>query len=197
MHPDIEAWDAWHPRVAAQRLADVRFPWYVAAGWALDLFRGARSREHGDLEIAVPEALFETVPQRLPELDFYVPQGAGRLAPMTEENLHDDSHQTWGYDRAAGAWRIDVFREPHDGETWICRRDESIRRPYADIIARTADGIPYLCPEVVLLFKAKGTRPKDQADFENALPRLTDAQRMWLVHALQTLHPGHAWLARL
>ena len=86
---------------------------------------------------------------------------------------------------------------PHDGETWICRRDASIRRPYADIIARTADGIPYLCPEVVLLFKAKGTRPKDQADFDNALPRLTDVQRMWLVHALQTVHPGHAWLARL
>ena len=40
MHPDIEAWDAWHPRYAHERLAGVRFPWYVAGGWAVDLFLG-------------------------------------------------------------------------------------------------------------------------------------------------------------
>jgi hypothetical protein len=197
MHPDIEAWDAWHPRIAAARLADVGFPWYVAAGWAIDLFLGRQTREHEDLEIAIPASLFETIPRRFPELDFFVPQGQGVLARMTEENLGGDSHQTWGYDRAAGVWRIDVFREPHDGATWICRREESIRRPYADIIAHTADGIPYLGPDVVLLFKAKATREKDQRDFENALPRLTDAQRAWLESALQIVHPGHEWLARL
>ena len=198
MQPDIEAWDAWHPRVAADRMAGVDFPWFVAAGWAIDLFLGRPTREHGDLEISVPDSLFETVPQRFPELDFHVPQGEGRLAPMTEENLAgDDSHQTWGYDRAAGVWRMDVFREPHDEQTWICRRDESIRRPYAELIARTADGIPYLSPEVVLLFKAKAARSKDRADFDNVLPRLTDEQRAWLARALRIVHPGHEWLARL
>src|SRR5207302_6557573 len=25
-------------------------------------------------------------------------------------------HQTWALDRAAGCWRFDVFREPHEGE---------------------------------------------------------------------------------
>jgi hypothetical protein len=29
---------------------------------------------------------------------------------------------------------------------WICRRDETIRLPYAEIIRHTADGIPYLTP---------------------------------------------------
>ena len=32
----------------------VTAPWCVAAGWALDLFRGEQTREHEDLEIAVP-----------------------------------------------------------------------------------------------------------------------------------------------
>ena len=94
-------------------------------------------------------------------------------------------------------WRIYVFREPHDDQTWICRRHESIRRPYADIIARTTDGIPYLCPEVVLLFKAKATREKDRRDFEYAFPRLTNSQRAWLGGALRMVHPGHEWLARI
>jgi hypothetical protein len=33
-------------------------PWCVAAGWALDLFRGMQTREHGDIEIAIPAAGF-------------------------------------------------------------------------------------------------------------------------------------------
>src|SRR5438132_14268800 len=28
-------------------------PWYVAGGWAIDLFVGRVTREHGDLEVAV------------------------------------------------------------------------------------------------------------------------------------------------
>jgi hypothetical protein len=49
-------WDAWSPREAAARLAGVDVPWAVAGGWALDLFRGEVTREHSDLEIAVPAA---------------------------------------------------------------------------------------------------------------------------------------------
>jgi hypothetical protein len=40
MRPDLDAWEPWHPKVLAQRLAGLPVPWYVAAGWALDLFRG-------------------------------------------------------------------------------------------------------------------------------------------------------------
>src|SRR6266480_887956 len=65
-----------------------------------------------------------------PELDFWVPAGEGVLVPTTPEALAGDSHQTWAWDPAAGRWRFDVFREPHDGDVWICRRDEQrIRRP--------------------------------------------------------------------
>jgi hypothetical protein len=90
-----------------------------------------------------------------------------------------------------------VFREPHDDGTWICRRDETIRRPYRDIIHHTSDGIPYLAPELVLLFKAKHARPKDQADFDGALPRMSPAQRQTLAGLLARVHPGHRWLTSL
>jgi hypothetical protein len=195
MHPDIELWDAWHPRVLAARLRDLPVPWYVAAGWAIDLFRGEQTRRHEDLEVALPAGSFGLVPPLFPEIDFFVPAGAGRLTAMTPEALAGESHQTWAYERAAGRWRFDVFREPHDGGTWICRRDERIRLPYADIIRRTADGIPYLTPEIVLLFKAKARRGKDRADFTGTLPLLTAAQRAWLDDALALVHPGHPWAA--
>ena len=31
-HPDIDAWQAWHPRRPAERLRDPPVPGYVAAG---------------------------------------------------------------------------------------------------------------------------------------------------------------------
>jgi len=38
-----------------------------------------------------------------------------------------------------GRYRVDVFREPHGGDTWICRRNPSLRLPYGRVVRRTAD----------------------------------------------------------
>jgi hypothetical protein len=185
-------WEPWSPGEVAQRLAGIAVPWYVAGGWALDLLRGQATRAHEDLEIAVPAAGFPAVRQALGELDFAV-AGNGRIWPLGSP-AYGLWHQTWGRDRASGVWRVDVFREPHQAGTWICRRDLRIRRPYEEIIVTTADGLPYLTPEVVLLFKAKHRRPKDDADFAATLPLLTGPQRGWLTGALQMVHPHHPWL---
>jgi hypothetical protein len=174
----------------------VQTPWYVAAGWALDLFRGRQIREHGDLEIGVPFARFSEIRERFAQ---YVFDGVG------SEQIWEDAgpevlaatHQTWLRDPATGQYLVDVFREPHDGDIWICRRDETIRLPYSEIIRRTDDGIPYLAPEFVLLFKAKHVRAKDQADFEATVPHLESRQREALAGFLEKVHPGHAWSAGL
>ena len=75
--------------------------------------------------------------------------------------------------------------------------DETIRLPYRGIIRRTPDGIPYLTPELVLLFKAKHARAKDQADFDATIPYLTSDQRATLAGLLARAHPGHRWIAQL
>ncbi|MGY4981543.1 nucleotidyltransferase domain-containing protein [Streptomyces sp. 900105755] len=188
--------DPWRPEQVADRLGGVGGPWCVAAGWALDLFRGEQSRPHGDLEIAVPVAGFAEVRDRFPEYVFDA-VGSGRVWAAAGEEALAATHQTWARDPVSGRFLFDVFREPHEGSTWICRRDESLRLPYGAIIERTADGIPYLVPELVLLFKAKEPRPKDHADFDGVLPLLSrarrDALRAWLTRA----HPGHPWSAKL
>jgi hypothetical protein len=189
--PDLDAWDAWHPQVMADRLAGLTLPWCVAAGWALDLFHGAQTRPHHDLEIAVPAALFPEVAARFEDCRFGVPQD-GELVPATPGTMRT-SHQTWAWEPATGKWRFDVFREPHDDETWICRRDQNIRRPYHEIIEQTPGGIPYLAPEIVLLFKAKDTRDKDEADFHGILPKLDRRRRRWLNDALASTSPAHPW----
>jgi len=193
--PDLEAWEAWHPRVLADRLSGVDVPWCVAAGWALDLFRGAQSRAHDDVEIAVPAARYGAVAERFGDCEFYAVYD-GEVWPVSDDTLRA-GHQTWARDTATGKWRLDVFREPHDGDVWICRRDSRIRRPYREIIEFTADGIPYLTPEIVLLFKAKGRRDKDEADFAGVVPMLDVGRRTWLDDALGLVHPAHPWRAVL
>lgn len=188
--------DAWRPEQVAERLAGVGAPWCVAAGWALDLFRGGPSRVHGDLEIAVPAAGFQEIRDRFPK---YVCDavGSGRVWPAAEAEALAATHQTWLRDPATGRFLFDVFREPHEDRTWICRRDDTLRLPYNEIIERTADGIPYLVPELVLLFKAKACRSKDQTDFDRVLPLLSGVRRNALKGWLERVHPGHAWLAKL
>jgi hypothetical protein len=186
-------WDPWRPEDVARRLAGVSAPWYVAAGWALDLFRGQQTREHGDLEIAVPAPDFGAVRQALAGYDLEV-IGSGRAWPL-DSPAFGVMHQTWVREPATGVYRLDVFREPQRDGAWVCRRDETIRRPYEQIIRRTADGIPYLVPEIVLLFKARhSAEPKNQADFCGTLPLLDAAAAGWLRWALARVHPGHEWI---
>jgi hypothetical protein len=197
VHPDDAPWEAWRPEDVAARLAQVEAPWYVAAGWAIDLFLGRERREHEDLEIAVPAVGFGEVAEALGELDFHVVAPATAVPVAESGDLFETHHQTWGLDRAANAWRVDVFREPSDGDTWICRRDPAIRLPYSELIEPSDAGIPYLRPEVVMLFKAKGARPKDEGDLAAVLPRLEPARRRWLAEAIERVHPGHFWLPDL
>ncbi|MEY9906221.1 hypothetical protein ABIA35_002438 [Catenulispora sp. MAP12-49] len=198
---DIEALDerwarAWSPTEITRRLADAEAPWYVAGGWALDLFRGRQTRRHADLEIAIPAAEFGAISGLFPG---YVFDGVGQncLWPDASAEVLAATHQTWLRDPSSGDYVVDVMREPHEGDTWICRHDPTIRLPYSEIICRTADGIPYLRPELALLFKAKHARPKDQADFDGALPELSPAQRERLAELIGHVYPDHTWLARL
>ncbi|MFJ1708218.1 nucleotidyltransferase domain-containing protein [Kitasatospora sp. NPDC088346] len=186
---------AWTPEEVTARLAGLATPWYVAGGWAVDLFRGGRTREHGDLEIAVPAAGFAEIRSRFAGFAFDV-VAFDRIWELTPE-VSGLTHQTWLRDPSTGRYLVDVFREPHDGPTWICRRDPSIRLPYTAVVRRTPDGIPYLAPELALLFKAKAVRPKDQQDFAGALPLLDGAARRTLAALLARVHPGHRWLADL
>jgi hypothetical protein len=197
--PDLNDWDAWRPEEIAIRLAYVDVPWYVAGGWAIDLFLGVERRLHEDLEIGIPADRFNSVAAALPELDWFT-VGDGLAWSFPDPDGRDrfcEHHQTWGRDRDSHRWRVDVMREPHDGELWIARRDARIRLPYAELTQRTEAGIPFCVPEVELLFKARATRPKDEGDFAAVLPHMTARSRAWLRDSLQLVHPGHRWLTIL
>jgi hypothetical protein len=196
--PDLDAWRAWEPAEAYAVLAGVGLadtPWFVAGGWAVDLHLGRRTREHEDLEVAIPRPRFDAWRAGLASFDLY-DAGSGRVMPLgPSDQPNPDNHQIWLYD--GRFWRMDTFLEPGDDTTWVSHRDERVRVPMARVVGHTADGIPYQRPEYVLLGKAKHQRSKDEADLASLLPSLDIAARRWLAESLELVHPGHPWISRL
>jgi hypothetical protein len=78
----------------------------VAAGWALDLFRGMQTREHADIEIAVPAAAFPKIRDRFPGYAFDA-VGSGRIWENAAPDVLAATHQTWPRDPATGYDRGD------------------------------------------------------------------------------------------
>lgn len=174
-------------------------PWFVAGGWALDFWRNRQTRFHSDLEVSVFRCdlseLYDLIKDRRPLAIFPGPD----LRPWTGEALPDEVHQLRiaPVDTSAGAVEFDFFLNPNEGDYWVSRRDPRLTLPLHEVSRPSRGGTPVLAPEVVLLFKAKHLRPKDLEDFNSYLPRLDARARAWLKHALELVHPGHEWIARL
>jgi Aminoglycoside-2''-adenylyltransferase len=194
--PDLDAWQAWQPEEVARLLQGCLVPWCVAGGWAIDVHVGRQTREHEDLEIAIPASQFGVFRHFFGGFDLYDASGGRWLGPDDVPTM-PEHHQVWVWERAVGAWRLDIFLEPGDEETWVSHRDEHIRMPLREAILRTGSCIPYLRPEIVLFTKAQRAEAKDDHDLAAAMPTLDALQRRWLAQAIELLYPGHRWLASI
>lgn len=194
--PDQHAWAAWHPHELKRRLGKLSLPWCIVGGWALDLWHGGPTREHEDIEFTVLRGDLSVFRAALADMKLFV-AAKGKLSPLSTKDVPRAVTQLWCWDERAARWRADMMIEPGTCETWAYKRDPSLTRPRGEAVAMTNDGIPYLRPACVLLFKAKHRRAKDEADLRLALPKLEASERRWLREALDRVHPGHDWLGML
>ena len=185
------------PAIAAvtEALHGLDVPWCIAGGWAIDLFLGRRTREHGDLDLAI----FRDGQARL----------RGHLAGWSFRVARHGVLVEWG----EGEWLAAPYHEIHArspaglaaefllneraGDEWVFRRDPAVRCPAAEWIERSPGGLPVLSPAIVLLYKAKAPRASDLLDFHAVRAQLSPERRAWLRAALQRVHPGHPWLRAL
>ena len=194
---DHDAWSSWHPTELKCRLSGIPRPWCIVGGWALDLWHGYQTRDHDDLEFTILRDDLRTFRQTLNGMEFYTAgNGIVEHLPLHEEPPSAIS-QIWCQDIEERCWRVDMMIEPGTLESWVYKRDPAIVRPRAEMVDTTSDGLPYLNPAAILLFKAKHRRIKDEIDFENALPKLAISDRTWLKTCLEIAHPGHEWAQRL
>jgi hypothetical protein len=199
----LGAWRPWSPQAVAQFFAPLSAPWWIAGGWAIDLFLGRRTRKHEDIDVQVlrrdqqaVRALFGAADVQAalpPPRDETWPFRSWRLG----EELDADIHDVWCRLTPTEPWALQLMIADTRDERWVYRRAPTITRLIAEIGCVTAGGIRYLAPEIQLLYKAKGLRPKDEADFTEVLPTLDQERRQWLRNVLAEAHPHHPWLDRL
>ncbi|WP_161606038.1 hypothetical protein [Microlunatus speluncae] len=178
--------------------------WWIAGGWAIEAFTGVQ-RPHGDLDPSVPRHELALLRRHLAgRFDVWIADRGSLLPLLPDEDpdgppeklLPEECENLWLRPGGDEPWAYDIILMTVDQQTWSYKRDQRIRLPLADILWRQ-DGVNYLRPEIQLLHKARGLRPKDQFDFEAVLPRLEPERRDWLRAALELAHPGHPWLTEL
>lgn len=197
-HTPLHRWDPASLAEVADRFRGLTAPWWVAGGFAIELAVGHRIREHGDIDVLLLRRDQLAAQQALPDWAWWAADPPGSLRPWAAgEVLPESVHDIWCQPEPGGPWRIQIMLDEADGQEWVSRRDPRVRRPIATLGPTSADGVPYLAPEVQLFYKAKAPRPKDEADLAAALPSLTAPQRHWLTHAITHAYGPHPWTARL
>ncbi len=117
---------------------------------------GRSWRDHEDTDIGVLRRDVIALRPVLEGWDIRI-AAAGRLTPWTGQPLEVALHQNnlWCRREAHGPWLLDVTIGEGDDELWIDRRDPTVRIPWAHAVLRTSDGVPYLAPDLQLLFKSR------------------------------------------
>jgi aminoglycoside-2''-adenylyltransferase len=186
-------WDAFTPAQAKSLFDAIGIRWWIAGGHAVEAFTGLH-REHEDIDVSIFRRDVPALRVALRGRLHMWSAGTGGLRPVDDRFPEPavDADQVWLREHALSPWRADVVLNPDDEGRWVSRRDRSFSAPLDDVTWER-DGIRYLRPEIVLAFKAKLARPKDERDFAATLPLLDGPARAWLADYLARKEPEHAW----
>ncbi|QQZ09954.1 nucleotidyltransferase domain-containing protein [Heyndrickxia vini] len=164
--------------------------WFIAGGCAIDLFIGKETREHKDIEFAVFRKDQLYLKEYLKEWEFKKVI-KGEFYTWGNEFLELPIHEIYA---SLNEEKIEILLNETKENDWLFRRDVRISYPLNSVWSITKTGIPYLNPEIVLLYKAKYTREIDHQDFIAIRDYLDNDKKKWLRHALELHEPEHIWL---
>ena len=190
-------WRPTKPAEVQEWLRSFSRPWWIAGGWALDLFLGRITRAHGDLDVGIFRRDTLNACATLSDWELFEAH-AGLLTRLNPESLPSRKANSLWCRRPSGfEWAFELMLDEGGDYDWSFRRESCIRRTLERAIHRSANGVPYLAPEIQLLYKSKSARPKDELDFAAVIPRLDKEARDWLRTSLAVVSPSHRWLSEL
>ncbi|MFK8844012.1 nucleotidyltransferase domain-containing protein [Streptomyces sp. Ac-502] len=169
LYPPLGRWDPAPLTDVAARFSRAGSPWWVAGGFAIGLAVGRRVRSHDDIDVLLLRRDQLVDQQVLAGWQWWAADPPGSLRPWAPGETLPSASTTSGAGRAP--------------------RPPAGRRPRRHLRRRGAD--------VQLFYKARTPRPKDEQDFDAALPVLTERQRGWLADAITDTYGPPPWLGRL
>jgi hypothetical protein len=185
------------PEMVQSLMREFKPHWFIAGGWAIDLFLGAKTREHDDIEIAIFRNDQIALQEYLGDWNLQI-AADGKLSEWkTGEFLELPVHAIHCFSENPKLPFLEVLLNESDDKVWQFRRNRQITKPLREIYLTNDAGIRFLCPEVVLLYKSKNPRAKDEQDFLAAVKQLENPAKKWLKNALSACYSEHKWLELL
>lgn len=206
---------------ANKLLKNCGFEYAFCGGWAIDLFIGAETRKHGDIDILAYWPERDTIIQYMQSLGFRVYEmlGGGKAHHITD--IHNqikskrnifcctqdcelvclsatDEAGIYFIDfKQIGQTKLNFFEflfNDKDDTALLYARNHAVKQVLSDAILYNGS-LPYLSPEMCLLYKSTDTeREGYQSDYDNAMANMNQRQRHWLDDALTIMYPeGHKW----
>lgn len=191
-------WAPLSPTELAEQMRGFDRPWWIVGGWAIEAATGFR-REHEDTDMSI---LARDVPAFAEFMKgrWHVWNNVGGiLHPLGERwpDVDDPRSQLWLRASAKDPWIVDIPLTPDANGLWTNKFLEGHTAAVEDVTWVAEDRIRYLLPEIVLVYKARLRRAKDEPDFAATLPTLTEHRRQWMREALGSVAPDHPWIERL
>jgi len=201
MSDETHNWEPLSVEETVALMSGLSVPWWIAGGWAIDLFLGRQTRMHEDIDILIRRDDQLEVQKYLRDRnwDLHKTKQPGLKPWPVGEFQMQPVNDIWCRRTPTSPWAFQIMLLDTEGDRWVFRRDPSIQGPLEELGLRTSTGIPFMRPEIQLLYKAKPqTLDKDQSDFDFAVPCMTREARTWLLHHLEKRYPeGHDWISVL
>jgi hypothetical protein len=178
-----------------EKMRNFLHPWFVAGGFAIDLFCKRITRPHQDLDLTVfRDSLKDLILYFGSSSEAYVTNSVNKekVKINSEYILKNGEHEVH---IICNHFHLEFLIIDKLGDEVVYRRDKTIKLHFQDFYYHNI--VPYVAPEWQLLYKAKALRAKDQQDFETVISLLSNKQKLWLIRALEQCFPDHLWLKKL
>jgi Aminoglycoside-2''-adenylyltransferase len=189
---DVEVWAPASVVQAAEMFGDADFRWWISGGLALEEFVNRSWREHSDTDVGLTRRDLPQLASVLQGWELFVSSGGSlrqwRGAPL---RLDRNENNLWCRRSPSDPWALDITINEGDADEWVFRRDPTITLSWPDAVLHDgAHHVPYVAPEIQLLFKGRDPRPKDDDDARVVIPELGRGQRERL---RRWLPANHRW----
>lgn len=180
------------PHRIAKLLRNYNGIWMIAGGWAIDLYLNRETRSHKDIEIAIPRNDQLELKSYLKNWNFRYVE-SGKFFVWKEKNfLNLPIHEIHG--ELHNKSKIEILLNEVENDKWRFRRNLTIEYPLNRLLIRSKQDIPILCPEIVLLYKAKFNTETDRTDLLNIHLTLSESSVKWLIRSILNTYGNHEWI---
>jgi hypothetical protein len=165
------------------------FPWFFTGGWAIDLFLGNETRTHDNLSIGVYRKNQMKLYKYLEKPKKYYVDNTSLIGKLIKKEWNKEYLRLPIYevDIKYEDLQLNIFLNEKEDDYWAYGRDSKIMREEKNAILYTDKRIPFLCPEIVCLYKSIDLRDKDIKDISNALEKMNVQQKAWLFENIENV----------